>query len=304
MADGARRTGLSRIRGIYLARLAARCAVSTAGILLLVRRPEQAEILRDFLARPSPFHLLWAVWTAGILTQIFPIGWNLALGSEKQFRFRYVPSMDAPSTGEASKDALSTGEASTGKPGEPYTGKPGAAYTDAASTAAARVRGMTGRAYRVFALWAVLTAGLSWLYRAGVMDGAGLLCVSLAFYVCDLICVLIWCPFRLMMGNRCCTTCRIFNWDHLMMFSPLLPVRGFFSDSLLILSAAAFVEWEVCVFRHPERFWEGSNAALRCSRCTDRLCTQYCGERVRRAARRDGQHGTGVVRGTDSTARE
>lgn len=27
---------------------------------------------------------------------------------------------------------------------------------------------------------------------------------------------------------------------------------------------------------HPERFWEHSNEALRCSNCTDKLCTQYC----------------------------
>ena len=61
-----------------------------------------------------------------------------------------------------------------------------------------------------------------------------------------------------------------------MMFSPLFPVRGFFSWSLLALSIAAFTSWEIHVFRYPERFWEGTNAALRCSRCTDKLCTQYC----------------------------
>ena len=27
---------------------------------------------------------------------------------------------------------------------------------------------------------------------------------------------------------------------------------------------------------YPERFWDKSNAALKCSECTDKLCTQYC----------------------------
>ena len=32
----------------------------------------------------------------------------------------------------------------------------------------------------------------------------------------------------------------------------------------------------VSVLMHPERFWERTNAALRCASCTDKLCTQYC----------------------------
>ena len=31
-----------------------------------------------------------------------------------------------------------------------------------------------------------------------------------------------------------------------------------------------------CVLIYPERFWEKSNAALKCAECTDKLCTQYC----------------------------
>lgn len=88
--------------------------------------------------------------------------------------------------------------------------------------------------------------------------------------------MLVWCPFRLMMGNRCCTTCRIFNWDHLMMFSPLLFYPSVYCWSLLGLSVAAWLVWEIFIFLHPERFWEGANAALTCTSCTDKLCTQYC----------------------------
>ena len=134
----------------------------------------------------------------------------------------------------------------------------------------------TKAAYKVFILWCLLIAALGVLYYTGVMDHAALFMVSVLFYVCDLICVLIWCPFRLIMKNKCCTTCRIFNWDHLMMFSPLVFVGGFYCTSLLVMSIAAFLVWEVCVMLYPERFWEFSNEALKCSSCTDKLCTQYC----------------------------
>ena len=114
------------------------------------------------------------------------------------------------------------------------------------------------------------------MYFFGVIDKVTLFMISVFFYVCDLICVLIWCPFRLIMKNRCCTTCRIFNWDHLMMFSPLIFMGGFFASSLVILSAVAWLVWELCVMMYPERFWDHSNAALQCCECTDKLCTQYC----------------------------
>jgi hypothetical protein len=78
------------------------------------------------------------------------------------------------------------------------------------------------------------------------------------------------------MKNRCCTTCRIFNWDHLMMFSPLFFMGGFYGLSLSILATAAWLVWELCVMMYPERFWDKSNLALKCSQCTDKLCSQYC----------------------------
>ena len=131
-------------------------------------------------------------------------------------------------------------------------------------------------AYKVFVIWCLLIAVIGALYFTGVLDKPTLFMISVLFYVCDLICVLIWCPFRLIMKNRCCTTCRIFNWDHLMMFSPLIFVGGFYAGSLVLMAAIAWLIWELCVMMYPERFWDHSNAALKCSECTDKLCTQYC----------------------------
>lgn len=238
---------LSEMRGIYLRRLAARCVIAAAGTALLLRDPSQAGILEGwaFFRRLSPFQILWAVWILDIVWQMVPRpipGVRLALGSQKLFRSRFRPA-DGPTDPSALRRY---------------------------------VLGRTRAACRVLLLWTLLVAALWRLKDAGRIGGRGLLIVSLIFYVCDLICVLIWCPFRLIVGARCCTTCRIFNWDHLMMFTPMLPIRGFFSISLIVLSAAAWLVWEICVLRWPERFWEGSNAALRCDHCTDRLCIQYC----------------------------
>lgn len=125
-------------------------------------------------------------------------------------------------------------------------------------------------------LWCGLLTVLSILYYTGVLNKPLLFLISVAFYVCDLICVLIWCPFRLMMKTQCCTTCRIFNWDHLMMFPPLVFMGVFYGMSLVLSAFTAWLVWELCVMMYPERFWDKSNLALKCSECTDRLCTQYC----------------------------
>ena len=74
------------------------------------------------------------------------------------------------------------------------------------------------------------------------------------------------------MKNRCCTTCRIFNWDHMMMFSPIVFIPGVFTWTLCLAAVVVFLVWEITFALHPERFWEGSNSALHCANCTDRLC--------------------------------
>ena len=125
-------------------------------------------------------------------------------------------------------------------------------------------------------IWILLISALGVLYYTDIINKLWLFMISVFFYVCDLICVLIWCPFRLIMKNKCCTTCRIFNWDHLMMFSPLIFVGGFFAISLVALAVLAWLIWELCVLLYPERFWEMTNLSLQCCECTDKLCTQYC----------------------------
>ena len=215
-----------------------------ACIFLYLFHPQSFAVLNGFrfFTTLSPLHLLWGIWVMDMFLQIIPIKNKLPLGSQKLFANHFKPIRE-----KINYEALRHYIVST-----------------------------TKAAYKVFLLWCLLIAAIGVLYYFGVLDKANLFMISVLFYVCDLICVLVWCPFRLVMKNRCCTTCRIFNWDHLMMFSPLIFMGGFYAGSLVLMAALAWLVWELCVMMYPERFWDHSNEALKCSECTDKLCTQYC----------------------------
>lgn len=235
---------MSKTRKIYFARLVGRCIIFILCIWAWLVKPDIYFVLNgmNFFKTLSPLHLLWAIWVVDMFLQIVPIKNKVPVGSQKLFANHFRPIRD-----KINHEALRSYIVAT-----------------------------TKAAYKVFILWCLLIVGIGLLYYWGIIDKIALFMISVLFYVCDLICVLIWCPFRLIMKNRCCTTCRIFNWDHLMMFSPLIFTNGFFTVSLVMMSVAAWLVWELCVMMYPERFWDHSNAALQCAECTDRLCTQYC----------------------------
>ena len=196
----------------------------------------------NFFERFSPLHLLWGIWVWDMVLQLIPVKAHISIGSQKQFSTLFRPIKEKINYNNLKK----------------------------------YIKDTTLAAYKVMVLWVVFNSVIIGLYLMDVIGVATMFFVCTFFYVCDLICVLIWCPFRLIMKNRCCTTCRIFNWDHFMMFTPFLAVAGFYTWTLAAMAVAILVVWEVCVFTYPERFWENSNMALRCSECTDKLCTQYC----------------------------
>ena len=237
------KTPLSDIRKRYITRLVGRCFILLFAIALYITGFEKHDVLQGFafFERITWMHVLWVIWMLDMLFQLIPVK-NVALGSHKVFKLRFRPA-SRPFTKEALK---------------------------------AHIIATTKSAYKVMVVWIALIAVLGLLKFLGILEDSHLFLVSVLFYVCDLICVLVWCPFRLMMGNRCCTTCRIFNWDHFMMFTPMVFVKGFFSLSLLAVAVVILVIWGLCVVLYPERFWEKSNAALKCSECTDKLCIQYC----------------------------
>ncbi len=125
----------------------------------------------------------------------------------------------------------------------------------------------------VGALWIAVAAGIAALFFAGIIDEAVVLIISLFFAVCDIICILFYCPFQsLIMKNRCCVTCRIYNWDFLMMFLPLAFIVSFYTLSLAALALLLLVRWEAAYHRHPQWFCEETNKNLSCAVCTERLC--------------------------------
>ena len=123
-------------------------------------------------------------------------------------------------------------------------------------------------------IWIVFNAIFGALHMAGILDAGFMLLLSGLYSICDIICILFFCPFQSwFMKNKCCSVCRIYNWDYAMMFTPLFFVRRFYTWSLLAISVALMVRWEITFFRHPERFSEKTNDYLQCANCSEKLCT-------------------------------
>lgn len=137
-----------------------------------------------------------------------------------------------------------------------------------------KVRLNTGITTAISALsWIIPNGVLAVLYYTGVFDKGIMYLVMFAYSVCDIICILFFCPFRQwIMKNKCCTTCRIYNWDYAMMFTPLLIVGEPYGLSLFAVGLVLLVVWEISVRVHPERFTETANAALSCVNCNEKLC--------------------------------
>ena len=123
-------------------------------------------------------------------------------------------------------------------------------------------------------IWIIFNGLFGALHMLGVLDD-GIMILLCGFYsVCDMICILFFCPFQtLLLKNKCCSSCRIYNWDYAMMFTPLFFVRSGYYWSLLALSVALLLRWEITFYRHPERFSEKTNEYLQCKNCTEKLCT-------------------------------
>ncbi|MDD7719487.1 MAG: hypothetical protein PUJ11_08335 [Eubacteriaceae bacterium] len=122
-------------------------------------------------------------------------------------------------------------------------------------------------------IWIVFNGVFGALHTLHILNDGFMLLLCCAYSVCDVICILFFCPFQTwFFKNRCCATCRIYNWDYAMMFTPLFFVPGIYTWSLLALSVLLMARWELNFYLHPERFSENTNAYLKCSNCTEKLC--------------------------------
>ncbi len=122
-------------------------------------------------------------------------------------------------------------------------------------------------------IWIFFNGVFGALHMLDILDDGIMLLLSCAYSVCDMICILFFCPFQSwFLRNKCCSTCRIYNWDYAMMFTPLFFVRRFYTWSLLFLSVALLARWEITFYKYPERFSEATNGYLSCANCTEKLC--------------------------------
>lgn len=128
-------------------------------------------------------------------------------------------------------------------------------------------------AFRIIIIWVVflLTEGI--FIHCGIVKESFIIVGMIILRIVDRAFVLIWCPFGAIMGNKCCNTCRIYGWDQLMLCSPMIFYPSAYTITLLVISSIPFIEWEITIKTHPERFSELSNRAIRCSK----NCKTWCG---------------------------
>lgn len=127
--------------------------------------------------------------------------------------------------------------------------------------------------FAMAAAWLALNGAIGLLYWLEWIDEGILLLIALAYSVCDMICILFFCPFQTwFMKNKCCGTCRIYNWDFAMMFTPLVFVKHAYTWSLLGIALVVLLQWEITYRIHPERFYDGTNQSLLCANCKEKLC--------------------------------
>ena len=200
--------------------------------------------MTDFLTKPigfgvAPLHILWAIFMLIMIMHIFPIETTLRTM------------------------AILKAKEETYQPVEGYSEFELLKFVQKQNRAA----------WMVMLVWLSFNAFWAILYLFHVIGEAELLMLTVFFFLCDYICILFFCPFQtFIMKNKCCVNCRIYDWGHFMMFTPMLFIKNFFSWSLFFTSLIVLIKWEIVYAKHPERFWEGSNRILKCANCKDRTC--------------------------------
>lgn len=135
------------------------------------------------------------------------------------------------------------------------------------------IQNQNEKAWKVMLIWIFGNAVIGLLYLLQIFSEVDLVMISVFYFLSDYICILLYCPFQThIMKNKCCINCRIYDWGHFMMFTPMVFIRSFFSWSLFFTACVVLIHWELKYIKHPERFWEGSNKKLQCAHCTDKTC--------------------------------
>lgn len=90
--------------------------------------------------------------------------------------------------------------------------------------------------------------------------------IMLMYSIFDIVFILFFCPFqKIFMKNKCCAECRIYNWDYIMMCTPLILFPSIYSVSLIFVAIVVLLRWEFAM-------WKIKDLSLKCSKCEDKLC--------------------------------
>lgn len=227
---------LSNISLLHYIKLAVRSTVLLAMTFIYIR----ARVLGDsdpfdFLSEIGVIHfLIFGVFAVEVTLRFFPSRLE-SMGCQKQFAHNYIPTVES----DGGRHRLGTWR----------------------STLA------------VLLVWLSLNGAIAALYYTGIIDEGILVLIFLFYSVSDMICILFFCPFQTwFMKNKCCGSCRIYNWDYAMMFTPLVFVPHPLARALFLMGILLLVVWEITILLHPERFDVATNAALRCANCSEKLC--------------------------------
>ena len=127
------------------------------------------------------------------------------------------------------------------------------------------------RALKALIFWTSLNLVLVVIYNMLNLNKGWIYFLFVFYYWADMFCVNVWCPFhKIIVKNKCCNECRIYNWGHIMYLTPLIFIFNFWSYSLVILGVLILLQWEYQNFRYPERFSPISNKKLRCNTCDNK----------------------------------
>ncbi len=127
----------------------------------------------------------------------------------------------------------------------------------------------------ILSIWLFCLSILGVLHIFGYIKAYQVVWFVFLFHFLDLICLNYWCPFRIILKNKCCMDCRISNWDNFFRFSPLLFIGGFFTTPLAILGVISLLQWEYMYMKHRERFYLTSNAFNNCANCRNEHCKMH-----------------------------
>lgn len=229
----------TRALKFYLFKFALRIIIfaTVLGLYLTHRSMLEGFVNQPFFYRVTPLHVVWALFMGLMVSHLVPnnrlsMAWRKARGNT----YRPVEGYDRLALLEYVQD-------------------------------------QNVKAWRVMLLWLSFNAVFGVLYLTGVIGAGDLVMLTVFFFLSDYICILFFCPFQTgIMKNKCCINCRIYDWGHFMMFTPMLFIKNFFSWSLFFTSVVVLIHWEMQYSKHPERFWSGSNRTLQCGTCQERTC--------------------------------